>query len=1177
MLKFAQINLNHCRAATAELMILLESKSYDCAFVQDPYCFNNRIYSCPQSWFTISSINLKSWLIVKNKNLILNPQSSTLSSAIITIHLPENNLTLISQYIPPKEDILNYLSEWSDKIDLENNSKYLIAGDFNARSTMWGYNWEDPRGSILTELLIFKNLNLYNDPESPPSFVKHSGVGWPDLTFGNIPFNNLLDWNVSDDHHLSDHKLISFNLEHKIPTIKSNRYHTKNGNFPKFKKELNTHLLKNNFSLKLDSIENSSDLDHLTTQLQSYFKLAADLSFRKRKINREVKFKWWGPELRTQRNKLSALIRKSKNLKLPEFIRMDAKAAINKQKAIYKRQILNSKRNAWIKFCSIPPTQNTYGSLYKLALSKSFSPPRLLVDFEKNSLLSLQDKMIRLTKFLFPFNIQDLQKPELCFSSDSKKFTKFELFSALKTLNVNKAPGIDNIDIRMLRHFFSSNSTIFLKWVNTCLKFHYFPKPLKLGRVVYFNKSDKDCSDPSAYRPICLLPTLGKLLEKLIYHRLDYHLEFNNLLHPSQFGFRQVQSCDSVLLKITQEIRKNQSQGLFTTLIAADIRGAFDSLNWNQLLKNLNRLNCTKQITYLLSSFLTDRFIQIDWELSSENYQVSKGCPQGSCLGPTLWNILINEVIIKFNNLSSAKLLAFADDLFILTSGQHRRDLDIKVQSSLNILIDLLKIHQLNLSENKTKLITFSNNIRLSKFPSRILTVKLNNTNLKNVNSIKILGITLQRNLRWSEHIRQLKGKVVSLYNSLRRTTTIQWGVYPLAQKLWYSSAIERMILYGSAIWAKELNKTESKQLLKLQRPFLLSIARAYRTSSYDSLFVLTGILPIDIRAKQESEIALQTRLSSSENYQRRKKVIHIPPEERDLSSIVKTNFNSSFLENKNIIKYYTDGSGIDGRKGSAFYIQDSKSTHSFWQGRLNDYNTVYQAEGQALQKALEDILMKNKTSKTVIYTDSLSILLATLNFSQKIEHIQKIQKLILQIMGKKLPLQILWIPAHSNFLGNEIADRLAKKASSLSNISENLPIPISFIKSKAFRTSIQTWQQNWDYSENSRNVYAFIPKVSLTKNYLCCHIGPFLSGHGPFLTYYKRFDIRQSDQCTCGQVGSADHYLFHCPLTKLWHLPPPKNGEDSHNWLEFTLKSRVLREKIDTIFKWLKENSDLI
>ncbi|XP_055939410.1 uncharacterized protein LOC129969036 [Argiope bruennichi] len=150
------------------------------------------------------------------------------------------------------------------------------------------------------------------------------------------------------------------------------------------------------------------------------------------------------------------------------------------------------------------------------------------------------------------------------------------VFGSLKS---GKAPGLDKIDYRMWRAVFNIDKDFKLDIFNLCFYYNYFPECLRNGRVFFLLKNGKDPALCSSYRPVCLLSTLGKILERLFLIKLNQWLDRNKILHDNQFGFREGRSCDLAIDKLIDNI-KSRVHGEHLALISLDIKSAFDNMNW---------------------------------------------------------------------------------------------------------------------------------------------------------------------------------------------------------------------------------------------------------------------------------------------------------------------------------------------------------------------------------------------------------------------------------------------------------------------------------------------------------------------------------------------------------------------------------------------------------------------
>ena len=251
---------------------------------------------------------------------------------------------------------------------------------------------------------------------------------------------------------------------------------------------------------------------------------------------------------------------------------------------------------------------------------------------------------------------------------------------------------------------------------NTLLCLNYFPKAWKVGELVYFKKAGKPTNQESSYRPISLLPILGKIFEKLLLNRMNFHLLHNRTLSNRQHGFRELHSTETAILKVLNKIKINKANSLYTSPISIDFKGAFDNLYWSLSLNSLSRLNLPLQFQNLLSSFLKDRSIIVDWLTPSYKHLLWKGRPQGSCLGSFLWLSLL-ETLLSEDFGEGTEILAYADDVLLAVSGHSRRVLESTGNKVLQQIDQWSQKSKIEISTQKTQVITFGKPKRLLRPP----------------------------------------------------------------------------------------------------------------------------------------------------------------------------------------------------------------------------------------------------------------------------------------------------------------------------------------------------------------------------------------------------------------------------------------------------------------------------
>ena len=985
--------------------------------------------------------------------------------------------------------------------------------------------------------------------------------GYPDHTIANPNLiNHIHDWEVIDTENNSDHHYIHYKIDFKPLLSNRSRFNTDKGNHTKFKQLLRTHKIDQ--TNKINKIENTQELNEFTKGLVALIRNTAKKVYRYKKVKPAATYSYWTPELKIMRNKLMALRRKFKST--IEERQTELRRTYHKHLAEYKLALGTAKRKAWQDFCH--NQTNPFDPAQKFMTGKFFKPDEIKIE-RPNGHASKKETLDYLTKELFGPSAYTLPANHTFTTLADVPFTQAELHTALYSLNVKKAPGPDCIDFRLLRLAFEALPRIFTRWANLCLAKTYFPLCLRQGEVVYFLKQGKSPSEPSSYRPICLLPTLGKFLEKILVIRLTHHLESNKILHPNQFGFRENHSCDKALDKIITHCKAEMQAGKYTSLVSLDIQGAFDNVEWRVIATQLVSTKCPSNIAGTISSYLSDRSVLVNWGGGYSTHPLQKGCPQGSCLGPILWLLIANKILNDLTD-DGHSVFAFADDFTVILSGRRRLDVEEEAQLVLPRFCQLLDKFNLHLSTSKTKALTFGKPHNLKRPP----VIRINNISVNHVKHLRLLGVTLDKNLTFIEHIHSLKLKLTGLYHNTCKMTGKTWGLSTNLLKIWYSTIIEKIITYGAGVWAGNLSPLAQTKLSSIQRLFLLQMSRGYRTVSTDALNVVTGIPPIRYTLQHDSARSKLLQLKDADLAATcfpNKHIQHMVPSwilhPAKESSHEQVDIKKNTHTLSGGLKVYTDGSRTESGVGAAFCaIEDGLVVHRLGR-RLRDNNTVFQAELYAIQEALTWLVDVNRIMpKAEIFSDSLSALQAIHKHRTKHPVVLNIKHKLLLLKDKVALAHVL---AHRGTFGNELADREAKAATTRETVDLDLPVPHSYIKRKLKEQLLQNWQDHWDYSDKGRKTNTLIPKVNQEEYPLTPSTTAFLTGHGPFKAHLNRFNRSSTQDCVCGRQATADHYYYECTLTKQWHIRKPDPIPEG--WLHNILTRQRLRINLQKIYEF--------
>jgi len=379
----------------------------------------------------------------------------------------------------------------------------------------------------------------------------------------------------------------------------------------------------------------------------------------------------------------------------------------------------------------------------------------------------------------FPFNLQPM--------------TTFDVLESIKMQTNSRTRDLDKLDARIIKLASPVIVETLTYLYNLCIEKRCFPLKFKKAKVIPVHKSG-DCSSPSNYRPISILSVLSKPIEKHIQTSLNSYFMKNNLLHEDQSGFRKNYSCHTALTQLTDSLLHNINDNKFTGLLFVDFEKAFDVINHSLLLRKLELYKLPPEVIQLLENFLSNRqqLVSVNNQ-ASELLPIRHGVPQGSVLGPLLFSVYVNDLpcFIKCN------CEMFADDTTLFCSDSDSSRLTSKLQYSIDRLIIWTQLNHMSLNAQKTKCMYVSARQKRQKMNDRFQPLLLNNGIVEEVDSHKILGVTMDKNMTWTDHIMSL-GK--RLAHRLLQLSKIKHFLNNHSRKLFFCGYILPIIDYASTI-----------------------------------------------------------------------------------------------------------------------------------------------------------------------------------------------------------------------------------------------------------------------------------------------------------------------------------------------------------------------------------------
>ena len=411
-----------------------------------------------------------------------------------------------------------------------------------------------------------------------------------------------------------------------------------------------------------------------------------------------------------------------------------------------------------------------------------------------------------------------------------------EIRKLIDVLKINKAPGIDGISNYIIKVSATIIIPTLVKLFNCCMNVGFFPDKLKIANIVPLHKGG-DRADVMNYRPISLLPLLGKLFEKVIKKRFTKFLDKYNLINPHQFGFRKGYSTELAVAEVQNSLLKSLDNKKIACAVFLDLAKAFDTVDHKLLLDKLEMHGIRGCALSLIKSYLSDRthLVTIN-DAKSSFLTLDIGVPQGSVLGPLLFLIFINDLPYATN----LKVKLFADDTLLTMEAHNYPDLHSNVNVEVNKVHKWLSMNKLTLNTDKSKYMIITNKRKPNDSEFH---VNINGKRLEKCHSYKYLGVHIDENLNWKAHVDYICEKVTKvcgIFAKLRHCVGLD------ILKMVYHALVSSHIQYCNLIWGNADENT-LKPLQSLQNKVIKIMTFAPFSSNnvkeiYDDLELLNLI-----------------------------------------------------------------------------------------------------------------------------------------------------------------------------------------------------------------------------------------------------------------------------------------------------------------------------------------------
>jgi len=385
-----------------------------------------------------------------------------------------------------------------------------------------------------------------------------------------------------------------------------------------------------------------------------------------------------------------------------------------------------------------------------------------------------------------------------------KKTNRKQIFKWLKSLKPGKATTFKHIPSKLLVNNADIFSSEMEKHINKGIEDASFPDTSKFADVCPVHKKGLRTS-ADKYRPVSVVNHTGKIFEKEMHDQIYKFMR--NILSDKLCGYRKGFSTQHALISMTEQWRKSLDKKGFAGAVLMDLSKAFDCMNHELLLAKLNAYGLDKRSLMLINSYLTNRWQRVKVNTSFSKWtELLLGVPQGSVLGPLLFNIFLNDLIWFIEG----DVTNFADDTTIYVCDKVLENLKSKLEKDSSNALDWFKNNYMKLNTDKCKLIVAGRK-------GQEISVNVGNSEIREEKEAELLGVNVDNRLSFEKHLNSKIKKANSKLLAIRRH---QHYLTFRQKKITLSSFVHCQFSYAPLVWMfqsrginNKINRTHKKAL----------------------------------------------------------------------------------------------------------------------------------------------------------------------------------------------------------------------------------------------------------------------------------------------------------------------------------------------------------------------------
>ena len=787
---------------------------------------------------------------IPSKLVLFSPLPETIQGLFIEINLFKIKWLIGGFYNPNKLYIEDFLKDVGNCLDIYLNSyeNLIIMGDLNSEIT---------ERAMHEFCDIFNLKSLISEPTCFKNIMNPSCIDLI-LTNRNRCFQNstVVETGISDHHKLTvtvlktvfkkkkaksiiyrDYKLFSnetFSQEFSM-LIKAHR-EMNNLTFSQIN-DICLFLLNKHAPVKQKIVRGNDGL-FMTKKLRKEIMVRSRLKNNYHKNKTEISFQAY----KTQRNLCTSLLR---NTKLEYFNSLKT-SDLNDVRKFWKiiKPIFGGKRDNGdinlVDNSTIISSDNAASEIF--VTFNIVSNLNINFDDKFSSYKGCLDDPVNISVFVFKNHPSVKTINEKLMINEQFHFSEISvetMFNEILKLDLAKATPKDSIPGKIIKDNIIAFSVILTENFNKMLRTGEFPEKLKLADVSPIHKKG-DKTNKCNYRPVSILPIISKIYEKLLFYQLCEF--FEDKLSIFQCGFRKGFSAQHCLIPLLEKWRAAVDNSKSFGTLLTDLSKAFACLPHELLIAKLHAYGVVTESLRVIYNYLKNRKQRVRINTSySSWYDLLYGVPQGSILGPLLFNIYLTELFFLIEKSSIAN---YADDCSLYSSGDKSQDVIKTLENDSKILFNWFETNGMKANPDKSHLILSNSDTNLY--------AEIDSHKINNQNEVDLLGITIDNKLTFNKHMSKLCRKASKKLHALMRVAKYMTETQ---RKSVMTSFIYSQFQYCPLIWIFH-NREFNNRINKIHERAMRIVFRDYN-SEFSDLLKRNNVLTVHERSIQNFAIEL--------------------------------------------------------------------------------------------------------------------------------------------------------------------------------------------------------------------------------------------------------------------------------------------------------------------------------